>query len=142
MLKSLTLALGATLTAAAPAYAQGALALGGSTADVARNGIAVGIANDQATQQLAEANALEQCRVFRGTNPAATSAHCIVLVSFTHEWAVVALDPKAHTPGFGWSVDADKATAERNAVKQCQASSPDDRKQFCAISGELQDTKP
>ena len=142
MLKPLILSLGALLAAAAPAGAHGAVAIGGNPGDVAKNGIAIGISKDDDTKELAEAGAVEQCKAFHGRNPAQTSARCGVVADFSHAWVAFAMDPKPQTPGFGWSIDVDKATAERNAMNQCKASSPDDRKQFCAISGKLEDTKP
>ncbi len=142
MLKSLILALSAILVTALPADAHGAVAVGGNPADVAKNGIAIGISKDDDTKELAEAGAVEQCKAFHGKNPAQTAARCAVVANFDHAWAVIAMDPKPQSAGFGWSIDPDKATAERNAMNQCKASSPDERKRFCALTGELQDTKP
>jgi len=142
MLKSLIFALSAMLVTALPAGAHGAVAIGGNPADIAKNGIAVGVSKDDDTKDLAEAGAVEQCKAFKGRNPAQTAARCVVVADFAHAWAVIAMDPKPQSPGFGWSIDADKATAERNAINQCKSSSPDERKQFCALTGELQDTKP
>jgi len=141
MLKTSFLALAAMLAATSSAGAYGAIAIGGNTADAATKGIAVGITKDYGTAAEAEEAAVKKCLAFTAA-PAETVAKCKVVQSFSHEWVVVALDPGDSTPGFGWSIDADKASAERNAMSQCKASSPDDRKPFCKIAGEMDDSKP
>lgn len=141
MLKTSILMLAVTLAAAAQADAHGAIAIGGNTAEAATKGIAVGITQNYDTKAEAEAQALQKCLAYRGA-PKETVAQCKVVQSFSHEWVVVALDPAPSTPGFGWSIDADKATAERNAMNQCKASSPEERKPFCQIAGEMEDTRP
>lgn len=142
MLKLLAAAVAAVLLTAGQAAAHGAIAIGGSTAKIEQNGVAVGISTDDAAEDAANQSAIERCRAYASKRPAETTARCAVVVSFTHEWVVFAMDPKEATPGFGWSVDADKAVAERNAMSQCKASSTDERKPYCVLSGELQDTKP
>ena len=141
MLKTSFLALAAMLAATSSAGAYGAIAIGGNTADAATKGIAVGITKDYGTAAEAEVAAVQKCLAYTGA-PKETVAQCKVVQSFSHEWVVVALDPGDSTPGFGWSIDADKASAERNAMSQCKASSPDDRKPFCKIAGEMDDSKP
>lgn len=84
---------------------------------------------------------MNHCFAYRDA-PAETTARCKLIESFTHEWVVVAIDPGSDTPGFGWSIDPDKAIAERNAMDQCKLSSPDDRKSYCIIGSELGDTDP
>lgn len=141
MLKTSILVLAVMFAATSPAGAYGAIAIGGNTADAATKGIAVGITKDYGTAAEAEAAAVQKCLAFTAA-PAETVAQCKVVQSFSHEWVVVTLDPGDSTPGFGWSIDADQATAERNAMSQCKASSPDERKPFCKIAGEMSDTKP
>ena len=141
MLKSSILGLAATLAATGPAFAYGALAIGGNTAEAATKGIAVGYSHDYASQAEADQLAVKQCLAYTGA-PAETVAKCKLVRSFSHAWLVVALDPAPSTPGFGWSIDADKATAERNAMDQCKASSPDDRKAYCEIGSEASDATP
>jgi len=141
MLKTSILVGFVILATSSPAGAYGAIAIGGNTADAATKGIAVGITKDYGTAAEAEVAAVQKCLAFTAA-PSETVAKCKVVQSFSHEWVVVALDPGESTPGFGWSIDADKATAERNAMSQCKASSPDDRKPFCQVAGEMGDTKP
>jgi hypothetical protein len=140
MLWSAILGLAAALAAASPASADGALAIGGNTAEVATNGIVFGIGNNWDTKDEAEAEAMRQCLAQKGA-PAAV-ATCKLVEDFRHEWVVIALDPAVGTPGVGWSIDVDKMTAERNALDQCKASSPDARKAYCEVDRESSDTKP
>jgi hypothetical protein len=141
MLRSSLLGLGLVLAATSPASAYGALAIGGNTAEAATKGIAVGISKNYATREEAEAEAVRRCLAYTGA-PAETVALCKLVEDFRHEWVVIALDPAPSTPGFGWSIDADKTTAERNAMDQCTASSPDDRKAYCEVASEMSDTNP
>jgi hypothetical protein len=142
MLKTSCLIITATLATAATAGAHGALAIGGAIAKVAENGIAVGVSVDHQTPAEARAAALERCHAFQGSKPEETTAHCAVVAEFSHKWAAVVLDSKPNTPGFGWAIDPDKATAERKAMEQCKATSPAERKAFCASAGAVQDVKP
>jgi hypothetical protein len=141
MLKLSILTLAVMLAATSPAGAHGAIAIGGNPANAETRGIAVGIVQNYATPEVAEAEAVKKCLAFTGA-PKKTVALCKVVRSFQHEWVVVALDPKPSTPGFGWSIDPDKAVAERNAMDQCKVSSTPARKPFCEVAGEMGDTKP
>jgi hypothetical protein len=141
MLRSSILGFAAVLATASPAAAYGALAIGGNTADAATKGIAVGISKNYSTKDAAEAEAMKQCLSYRGA-PAETVALCKLVETFSQEWVVIALDPAPSTPGFGWSIDVDKMAAERNALDQCKASSPDERKAYCEVASELSDTTP
>jgi hypothetical protein len=141
MLKSSILGFALVLAATSPASAYGALAIGGNPADAAAKGLAFGISHNYGTKDAAEAEAMKQC-LSQTDAPAETVALCKLVENFSHEWVVVALDPGAGTPGFGWSIDTDKDTAERNAMDQCKASSPDERKAYCVVSREFGDTHP
>lgn len=123
------------------AGAHGAIAIGGNTADVAKNGIAVGDSYNYDTKGEAETRALQEC-LTPGSAPSETKALCKIVADFSNEWVAIAMDPESGTPGFGWSIDANKATADRNALAQCRASSPDERKQYCVISRSDHDEKP
>jgi hypothetical protein len=140
MLKPSVLATAAVLLSTSPAFAYGALAIGGSPAEAASKGIADGISSNQDTAEEAQAAAEKFCLAYTGAP--AVAAQCKVIETFSHKWVVVAMDPAAGTPGFGWSIDADKATAEQNAVDQCKATSPDNRKPFCKVDIERGDKTP
>jgi hypothetical protein len=129
------------LAFAAPADAHGAFAIGGSTAD-RDYGFAAGYSWDQPTQQQAEAKAIAQCKAYPSEAPEHTNAKCAVVQTFSHAWLVIAMDPDRGQTGFGYSVNADKETAERNAIALCKSSSPDARKSFCKIAASPRDEKP
>ena len=131
----------ACLTFAPNADAHGAFAIGGSTADT-DHGFAAGYAWDQPTAQQAEAKAIAQCKAYPSEAPEHTNAKCAVVQSFSHAWLVIAMDPDRGQTGFGFSVNADKETAERNAMALCKSSSPDPRKSFCSIAASRHDQKP
>ncbi len=141
MLKISILAPVILLAATSPAGAHGAIAIGGNPASAETRGIAVGVVQNYDTSAVAEAEAIKKCLAFTGA-PKKTVALCKIVRTFRHEWVVVALDPKPSTPGFGWSIDPDKAIAERNAMDQCKVSSSTARKAFCEVAGEMGDTKP
>ena len=123
MLKSSLLGLAATLAATAPACAYGALAIGGETSEAATKGIAVGYAHDYASQAEADALAVKECLAYTGA-PAETVARCKLVQSFSHAWLVIALDPAPSTPGFGWSIDADKAAANATPWTSARPAPP------------------
>ena len=146
MLKALIgrslLVLGVAIAATTSAGAHGAVAIGGNTADTAKYGIAVGFAVNQSSQAVAESAAVAQCKTFDTSYPEQTTKHCAVVATFDHEWLSVSMDPQNGTPGFGWSVNSDQKSAERNALSQCKASSTDERKSFCVISVTKHDESP
>jgi len=128
-----------TFVTSTSASAHGALAIGGNTSEVATKGIAFGDSYNYNTKAEADARALQECEKRRAE---LTVAPCQIIADFTRQWVFISMDPAAGTPGFGWSVDTDRATAEGNAINQCKASSPDDRKQFCVVSQFYHDEKP
>ena len=138
----LLLMAGLAMAATASASAHGAIAIGGNTADTAKYGIAVGYAVNQSSKDEAVAQAIAQCKTYPSNNPAETTAHCELAANFDHEWLAISMDPENGTPGFGWSVDANQKAAERNALSQCKASSPTERKKFCVISLSKRDEGP
>jgi Domain of unknown function (DUF4189) len=131
----------ACLAFAPNAYAHGAFAIGGSTADT-DYGFAAGYTWDQPTKQQAEAKAIERCKAYPSEAPEHTNAKCAVVQTYSHAWLVIAMDPDRGQTGFGYSVNVDKETAERNAMALCKSSSPNARKSFCAIAAEQHDEKP
>src|SRR5690349_24055431 len=103
--------------ASAPASADGALAVG-STADVSKDGIAVGTSVNYKAGSEAEQAALRRCRDFKPAPKAA--AQCRSVGTFRGECYAVSFDPKEGTPGAGWAIAATKAQAEERAVANCQ----------------------
>jgi hypothetical protein len=124
-------------TLSGPAAAEGALAVG-SSGNVAKDGIALGGAIDKATKQEAIDQALTTCRKYDGAPKMA--ALCRIVATFHRECFATAYDPKSGTPGVGWAVGPDKATAEERALAACQATAGTSRRQFCKASQSYCDT--
>jgi hypothetical protein len=134
------LAIVGAATALSQAQAHGALAIGGNPAEAAQKGIAFGGSYNYPDEAAANTRAMAECEKYKAAQ--SLQVECKIVMHFSHEWLAVALDPAAGTPGFGWSVDADQETAERNALAQCQATSPDDRKPYCQITTSQGDDTP
>jgi hypothetical protein len=134
------LAFCAALVFSGSAFANGALAIGGNPLQAAA-GIAVGAAINATSAQNAETAALQNCRT-GASSAAQAKALCKVIMSFRHEWLSIATDPAPKMSGFGWSVDADKATAERNALTECRIASTVERSQYCVIGLSKHDERP
>lgn len=119
------------------ASAWGALAVG-STDNVARDGYAIGFATNQPSEDAAKTAATNSCHSFQGA-PKAT-ANCSVVSTFRGQCYAFAEDPEAGTPGVGWAVAADAATAEQKAMDACKATAGPDRVQFCKSTRSACDT--
>ncbi|MGE0023010.1 MAG: DUF4189 domain-containing protein [Hyphomicrobium sp.] len=111
--------------------AEGALALG-LPSSVAKEGFAFGYSINKETSDQAQTNALDRCRTSEAGS-AQGKKLCRVAETFSGKCVAVAMDPKAGTPGVGWSVDADLASAEARAMSHCKATAGADRVDFCTI---------
>jgi hypothetical protein len=116
--------------AGAAARADGALAVG-STADVAKDGIAIGTSINYKTPEAADKAALERCHDYKPAPKAA--AQCRSVGTFKGECYAISFDPKDGTPGAGWAIAATKALAEQRAMANCQITAGDGRRDFCRI---------
>ena len=114
-----------------PAGAEGALAVG-STADVVKDGIAVGTSVNYKTPDEAEDAALKRCRDYKPAPKAA--AQCRSVGTFRGECYAVSFDPKEGTPGAGWAIASTKALAEERALTNCQITAGETRRDFCTIA--------
>jgi hypothetical protein len=111
--------------------AEGALALGLPN-NVAKEGFAYGYTVNKATLDEAHTAALDFCRTSEnGSKPG--QALCRVVETFSGKCVVIAMDPKAGTPGIGWAVDEDIAAAEARAMSYCKATAGADRVEFCKV---------
>jgi Domain of unknown function (DUF4189) len=128
----IALTLATPFIAPSPAAAEGALAVG-STGDVAKDGVEIGISSNYATVELASAHAMVDCRDNNNTAPKAAQ-NCKVIRTFTRQCAASAFDPKTGTPGVGWAVAATQQDAESQAVSNCQATAGASRSQFCVAN--------
>ncbi len=123
-------ALAVVMLAGAAARADGALAVG-STADVAKDGIAIGTSVNYKGPEAADAAALEKCRGYKPAPKAA--AQCRSVGTFKGECYAISFDPKDGTPGAGWAIAATKELAEQRAMANCQITAGDGRRDFCRI---------
>ena len=114
-----------------PALADGAVVLG-RPADIAKTGVAIGIASNHRDNEAAYKAALNECRT---NKDGSASAEVTMLARrLLQQCAAVAIDKKAGTPGFGWSIGIDKATAQREALAHCIATAGKSREKFCEQS--------
>jgi hypothetical protein len=123
------------LNAGERARADGALAVG-TTGDVVKDGIAFGTAID-VPKEVAAAAALARCRTFEAR---AAASHCEVVATFSRGCFAVAYDPKSGTPGAGWGVGPDQATAYSKAIAMCKATAGPGREGFCEVKSAGCDT--
>jgi hypothetical protein len=133
LLAGTAVAVAVALTLAPPtaARAEGAIAIGAS-GNFAKDGFAFGAAINKASTDEASQAALETCRKYEGAPEMAKL--CRVAFTFKHECYALSFDPDAGTPGVGWAIAADKATAEDRAQKNCQVAAGAERRQFCKVN--------
>jgi hypothetical protein len=105
----------------------------GMPADVSKEGLAMGTGYNYSTKEGAKLRALEECLSFQDA-PLATRGLCKIVEVFDRKCFAISLDPKAGTPGVGWSVAAAKADAERTALERCRQTAGADREAFCVVS--------
>ncbi|MGO4872294.1 MAG: DUF4189 domain-containing protein [Roseiarcus sp.] len=125
------LASAAALLGPHPVAAEGALAVG-STGNVVKDGIAMGDGYNYPSTQEAIDRALAECRKQGGAGAGALAA-CMIVATFKGQCDATALDPSAGTPGAGWAIAEDQATAESRAIANCQATAGVNRRQFCKV---------
>lgn len=114
------------------ASAEGALALGQPT-DIARHGVAIGMADGLKSTNAAAKDALQQCKT--SDVKAATRALCRVVRTFSKQCSAVAMDPKVGTPGFGWAVASSETAASSQALANCKATAGFGRRNACRVAG-------
>ena len=116
------------------APAEGALAVG-VTGNVGADGVAVGGAYDSPTRDAAIATALDTCR--KQPNIPKAVAQCKLVGTFTKQCYAAAFDPKSGTPGAGWAIGADTATAKKQALAKCQATAGAARTKYCKVDASI-----
>jgi hypothetical protein len=118
------------------AAAEGAMALG-VTGNVTKDGYAIGININSASEAEARDAALKYCKS-HGSDVA--RAKCEIFATFRDQCAAEAEDPQPGTPGAGWAIAADKAVAEKMAMTNCLATAGD-RGSFCKVVTSVCDGK-
>src|ERR1700683_3151912 len=110
------------------AAAEGAMALG-VTGNITKDGYAIGINVNSSSEAEASDAALKYCQS-HGSDVA--RAKCAIFATFRDQCAAEAEDPQPGTPGAGWAIAADKASAEKMAMMNCLATAGD-RGSFCKV---------
>jgi hypothetical protein len=118
------------------AASEGAVALG-LTGNITKDGYAIGININSASEAEARAAALKYCQS-HGSDVA--RAKCEIFATFHDQCAAEAEDPQPGTPGAGWAIAADKAAAEKMATMNCLATAGD-RGSFCKVVTSVCDGK-
>jgi hypothetical protein len=103
----------------------------GMTSSVSKDGVAFGTAINYKSEEEARKAAIDYCHKFKGAPKA--SAQCRVVGTFKDKCYAISMDPKAGTPGAGWSIAAIKSDAEDHAVTNCKATAGSDGRQFCVV---------
>lgn len=114
------------------AWAEGALALG-VPENVAKDGFAYGWAFNMDTASEAKEGALEACRTTKEGSKQAKKL-CRIYDTFSNQCVAISMDPDAGTPGVGWSIADNRASAEKAALANCKATAGTARMEFCEIS--------
>jgi len=118
----------------ASSRAHGALAAG-VPRNVAESGLALGYAYDYATPEEASEAAMKRCHERGETTQPSIAGLCVqVGRTFQNQCAVIALDPEAGTPGYGWAIAPTKAQASEIALANCEALAGADRRGSCVVS--------
>jgi hypothetical protein len=116
-----------------PATADGALAVG-APADVAEEGYAYGFAVNRASTNEATTKAMRDCTTESPGVDKRAQALCKIVQTFRDQCFAVAMDPKDATPGAGWAVAGDKATAGQNALAKCMETAGENRRSYCQVT--------
>jgi hypothetical protein len=114
------------------AAAEGSLAVA-LPADVAHMGFAYGSSLNSGSADAARTGAIDGCRGALGNASQDVRNLCKVVASFRDQCFAVAMDPKDGTPGVGWAIADDQATADREALGKCRDTAGDSRREFCTL---------
>ena len=114
------------------AGAAGAIAVGVAPGG-AQHGFSYGLNSDKPDETVAARDALNGCKTSKESNDKARTL-CKTIGAFTNQCAVVAMDPKDGTPGVGWAIAADAASAKKQALAGCEATAGPGRAGFCEVS--------
>jgi Domain of unknown function (DUF4189) len=108
--------------------AEGAIALG-VTGNITKDGYSIGINVNSGSEAEARDSAMKYCSS-HGSN--VTRAKCEIFATFHNQCVAEAEDPQPGTPGAGWAIGPDKATAEKMAMMNCHATAGN-RGSFCKV---------
>ena len=125
-------ALSAATMIAATMHAQaaGALVVGIDAAQPEAGGQSMGWTNNYPNEGEAKYQALVYCLEGKEVS-AATLAACRLITVFNKQCMSFSWDPKPGTTGWAWAVNADKSTAEKQAIDKCNAMPGATRTGYC-----------
>jgi len=103
-------------------------------------GLAFGAGYNYGTRAGAEARAMEECRKQAGSSALLVSL-CKIVDHFDNKCLAISMDPQPGTPGFGWSIGANAAAANSQALANCRQTAGAARVGYCVISLTDCDTK-
>ena len=106
----------------------------------AQQGLAFGAGYNYGTRAGAEARAMDECRKQAGSNALLVSL-CKIVDHFDNKCLAISMDPQPGTPGFGWSIGANAAAANSQALANCRQTAGAARVGYCVVSLTDCDTK-
>jgi hypothetical protein len=121
------LALAVILAETGPITAAGAVAVG-MPADVAKQGVSMGVSTKAHTMDEAKAKAVSDCKTVGSPQ---SKALCKVVATFSNQCAALAEDPKPGTPGFGWAIADTSQAAKDQAMANCRDTAGAKRRDAC-----------
>jgi Domain of unknown function (DUF4189) len=121
------MALAVILAATGPSAAAGAVAVG-LPADVAKQGVSMGVSTKAHTMDEAKTQAITNCKTVGSPE---TKALCKVVATFSNQCAALAEDPKPGTPGFGWAIADTPQAAKDQAMANCRDTAGPKRRDAC-----------
>ncbi len=128
-LAAAAVAIAAAAGLAGAAHAASALAVG--VTDNPRDGLAYGWAVNYETVDEARREAMRQCRDFKDAPRA--SRQCRLIGAADKLCMAIAFDPDTDSSGMGWAVAATLTEAQEQAVDNCRAAAPRERRRFCKL---------
>jgi hypothetical protein len=114
------------------ASAAGALAVG-LPADVAKDGVSAYGSVNYDTEDAAKATALKACQTDKVASTFVKNL-CSIVSTFRDQCYAISYDPKDGTPGFGWAVDNDLRSAEKNSLANCEKTAGPGRRGACVVA--------
>jgi hypothetical protein len=116
--------------------AAGAIAVG-LPSDVVHQGVSLGARINAATMDEAKSDAMKDCKTAKAATAVAQSL-CKIVATFQNQCVSIVVDPRPHTPGFGWAVADTSEAAGQQAIANCQDSDGPTLKDGCQPDTQIQ----
>lgn len=138
--RAAAVALSAATMIAATMSAQGAGALAVGTDAAQPGALTYGWTANYPNEGEAKYQALVYCLSSEGDPMPAARADCKLITVFNKQCMSFSWDPKPGATGWGWAVNVDKSTAEKQAIDKCNAMPGASRTGYCATEKTTCDT--